>query len=278
MLSTRMRDLTIASTALGRTASVRLLLPTRFAAEPDRRWPVLYLLHGCCDSYDSWTRSTDLEKLTAGSDLLVVLPEGGRAGFYSDWVGGRPGWETFHLDELLRILGDAYRAGSPRAIGGLSMGGLGALAYAARHPGLFRAAASFSGVVHTRLSRLQSENYRALLRAEGEDENALWGDPVQQADVWAAHNPYDLAPKLRGTALFVSVGTGRPGPLDGPTASSSATEASLATENVALARRLRSLGIPARFDFYGPGTHTWPYWQRELHRAWPMFRQALGLR
>lgn len=161
---------------------------------------------------------------------------------------------------------------------GCRLGGLGALAYPARHPGLFRAAASFSGVVHTRLSAGQSERYLSQLRAEGEDENGLWGDPVEQADVWAAHNPYDLAPKLRGTALFVSVGTGQTGPLDGPSAASSETESSLAAENAAFAHRLRSLGIPARFDFYGPGTHTWPYWQRELHRAWPMFRQALGLR
>src|SRR5690349_19799090 len=50
-------DLTIRSPALGRDASVRLL-------EPDsgsRPYPVLYLLHGCCDSYQSWTRSGDVE-------------------------------------------------------------------------------------------------------------------------------------------------------------------------------------------------------------------------
>ena len=159
------------------------------------------------------------------------------------------------------------------------MGGLGALTYAARHPDLYAAVASFSGIAHTCLypgstHRTTSGWWspRARIRSP------CGATPDRDVEVWRQHNPYDLAPKLRGTALFVSVGTGRPGPLDGPTASSSATEASLATENVALARRLRSLGIPARFDFYGPGTHTWPYWQRELHRAWPMFRQALGLR
>jgi hypothetical protein len=50
------RDLTIYSPALGRTAAVRLLLPRGFAAQPTRRWPVLWLLHGCCDTYESWTR------------------------------------------------------------------------------------------------------------------------------------------------------------------------------------------------------------------------------
>ena len=44
-------------------------------------------------SYDSgWTRSTDLEELTESSNLIVVVPGGGRAGFYSDWLDG-PAWE-----------------------------------------------------------------------------------------------------------------------------------------------------------------------------------------
>jgi diacylglycerol O-acyltransferase/trehalose O-mycolyltransferase len=47
---------------------VRLLLPRRFSAEPGRRWPVLWLLHGCCDTYESWTRSTDVEQLDGLAD------------------------------------------------------------------------------------------------------------------------------------------------------------------------------------------------------------------
>jgi diacylglycerol O-acyltransferase / trehalose O-mycolyltransferase len=273
VLSPRMRDLTIDSVALGRAARVRLLLPNGYESRPDAQWPVLYLLHGCCDTYESWTRSTDVEQLTERSDLIVVMPDGGRAGFYSDWLDG-PGWETFHLTELRRVLERDYGARAEWAIGGVSMGGLGALAYAARHPGMFKAAASFSGITHTRSS---PGAYLRLLRGEGEQPEQLWGDPTRQADVWAAHNPYDLAPKLVNTLLFLSVGTGQPGPLDPPNSSFDSIESSLAKENAALAERLRELNIPAQTDFYGPGTHSWPYWQRELHVAWPMIQQALGL-
>ena len=66
----RLRDLTIASPTLGRTAMVRLLLPRRFEAEPARRWPAPWLLHGCCDSYQSWTRSTNVQQLPALADVL----------------------------------------------------------------------------------------------------------------------------------------------------------------------------------------------------------------
>jgi S-formylglutathione hydrolase FrmB len=278
VLSDRMRDLTVASPAVGRTVKVRLLLPAGYESQPHRRWPVLYLLHGCCDTYDSWTRSTDVEELTARSDVLVVMPEGGRVGFYSDWLAGRPRWESFHLTELPRILEHDFRASHVRAVGGLSMGGLGTLTYAARRPGTFRAAASFSGVVHTRLSPQESEAYRQLVRSENENPDDLWGDPVRNAGVWAAHNPYDLAPKLRGVALYVSVGNGQPGPLDPPGSKADPLEAALSAENAALAGRLRAEGIPAQLSFYGPGTHSWPYWQRELHRAWPMLARALGVR
>jgi S-formylglutathione hydrolase FrmB len=53
-------------------------------------------------------------------------------------------------------------------------------------------------------------------------------------------------------------------------------EAFRALSNQAFALRLQELGIPATIDDYGPGTHTWPYFERELHRALPLLLQALG--
>jgi S-formylglutathione hydrolase FrmB len=47
-------------------------------------------------------------------------------------------------------------------------------------------------------------------------------------------------------------------------------------QSIALLARLRELRIPVTTDFYGPGTHTWPYWERELHRSLPMLLDALG--
>jgi diacylglycerol O-acyltransferase / trehalose O-mycolyltransferase len=56
------------------------MTPKGWSSRPaGRRWPVLYLLHGCCDTYESWTRSTDIEELPELRDVLVVMPEGGRS-------------------------------------------------------------------------------------------------------------------------------------------------------------------------------------------------------
>jgi diacylglycerol O-acyltransferase/trehalose O-mycolyltransferase len=277
-LSDRLVELTVHSDAVGHDVGVRLLLPPHWQRFPYRSWPTLYLLHGCCDGdtgFQSWTTKTDVESLTARTDVLVVMPEGGPAGFYSDWQAG-PEWETFHLTELRRLLERHYRSGQQRVVAGLSMGGFGALSYAARHPGFFRAAASFSGVVHTTYQGARSTDLvQGIVRGTGGDPNALWGDPSTQARIWAAHNPFDLAGRLRGIPVYLSAGNGQPGPLDPPGSQPDSLEQLLGEQTVALADQLRAKHVTVRADFYGPGRHAWPYWQRALHESFPMLVAAL---
>jgi diacylglycerol O-acyltransferase/trehalose O-mycolyltransferase len=264
----RLVDLSIRSPALGTTAKVRLLTPDGWSARAaGKRWPVLYLLHGCCDTYDSWTRSTDVENLPALRHVLVVMPEGGAVGFYSNWRSGSPAWETFHVSELRRVLERGYGAGTPRAIAGLSMGGLGAMDYAARHPTVFAAAASYSGVLHP----LEHPRYwLGLFAARTSDPEAIWGDPASDRGDWAAHDPTELAGRLRGTRLFVASGNGRLAGRRDP------IEATVDTESHAFVARLHRLRIPVRTEFYGAGTHSWPYWQRDLRRSLPLLLGAIG--
>lgn len=274
----RLVELTVHSEAVGRDVGVRLLLPSNWDRSDHRRWPTLYLLHGCCDGdtgFRSWTDKTDVEELTAQSDVLVVMPEAGPAGFYSDWLSG-PAWETFHLTELRRLLEREYQSGHRKAVAGLSMGGFGALSYAARHPGFFRATASFSGVVHTTYQgTVTTDLLRGLIAGTGADPDALWGDPVAQARIWAEHNPFDLAGALRGIPVYLSTGNGQPGPLDPPGSQPDDLERLLGEQSVAVAEKLRTLGVDVRTDFYGPGRHAWPYWERALHQSFPMLTNAI---
>jgi diacylglycerol O-acyltransferase / trehalose O-mycolyltransferase len=267
-------DITVRSPAVGTDVHVRLLLPRRFTSAPAQRWPALYLLHGCCDSYLSWTRSTDIERLSRDLDALVVMPDGGKAGFYSDWISG-PHWETFHLQELPSLLKERFRANDRRAVAGVSMGGLGALGYAARHPGMFTVAASFSGIVNTRLDPDEAQAYLGLLQSQGEDPYGLWGAPDADVEVWRAHNPYDLAARLARTRLYISAGSGQPGPLDSADATTDQTELAIRAENEAFVKRVRALHLDAQTDLYSPGTHNWVYWQQELHKAWSLISDGL---
>ncbi|MGW8725104.1 alpha/beta hydrolase [Streptomyces sp. NPDC055808] len=275
-------DLTIESPALGTTAQVRLLTPDGWA--PGRHdWPALWLLHGCCGGYTDWTKYTDVARIPSLRRVLVVMPEAGAAGWYSNWwnygKGGAPAWETFHTTEVRQIVERGYGAGGRRVAAGLSMGGFGALSYAARHPGLFRAVASYSGTVHPLLQvpgGFGPDWFLNLNRQQGVDPYAVWGDPVRQRTVWAAHDPVARASALRGLPVFLSCGNGEPGPYD-PPGVKDPNETYFEQQNRALAARLGALGSPVSTDFYGPGAHGWPYWQRELRRSLPMLLNALDV-
>lgn len=268
-MARRELDLTIRSPALGGDRTrVRLLTPRGWTAHPRRRWPVLYLLHGCCDTYEAWTRSTDIARWPELHDTLVVMPDGGDVGFYSDWhAAGGPAWERYHTRELPSLLERGYGAGTPRAVAGLSMGGLGAMGYAARHPGTFAAAASFSGLLDPVDDR---DVLLGLFGAYTRDPTAVWGDPVHDRADWEAHDPTHLAPRLRGTRLFVSAGDGRRGALAPRAKAPDATERTVGRESRAFVGAVRRAGLPVTVDFYGRGTHSWPYWRRELRRALPV--------
>lgn len=285
-------DITIDSAALGHTASARVILPRGHASHSGGPWPVFYLLHGGLGSYVDWTESSAIAELAHGHDVLVVMPDGGSLGFYTDWwargAGSKPGWETFHLVELSQILERGFSASDQRAVAGLSMGGFGAMSYAGRRPGFFRAAAAFSGVLdtlHPTTVPLYSGLYATWLLQTfvtplGYDSLALFGDPNANRDVWAAHNPADLVGNLGDTKLFVSCGNGQVGPLDSPGTDPDGLlaqlEAALFLHNQEFVARADTLGLDITVEFYGPGTHTFPYWARELETAFPLLMQAIG--
>ncbi|MFE3451211.1 alpha/beta hydrolase-fold protein [Nonomuraea sp. NPDC059194] len=279
-LSPRMMDILISSPSTGQMTPVRLLLPRGWSRSAKRTWPVLYLLHGGADNYTAWTRMTDVVSFTENVDAIIVMPEAGRAGNYSDWYNG-PAWARFHTQEVRRLLEIGYRAGTRRAIAGLSMGAYGAVKYAAQNPGMFGFVGAFSGIMATELPGIPQIIQNAQL-SEGHDPNALWGDPSRNKDVWAANDPLVLAPSLKGTAIYMSSGTnsflGTLDPPGSPWHPAHLGEPISAYTAKALSRRLDALGIKHTMNMYGNGTHTWPYWNREFKNSFPMALRALGLR
>jgi S-formylglutathione hydrolase FrmB len=276
-IDVRTLDLTVSSPAIGGNVPVRILTPPGWSPTATRTWPVLYLLQGVGDDYTSWTRETDVEELSASSDVIIVMPDGGRAGWYTDWwnggLGGSPKWETFHTVELPQLVERNYRANAVRAIGGLSASGTGAFGYAAKHPGMFRAAASYSGLLSTQFAGVPQFIYTTVLR-EGLDPYGPWGREALFPLIWARHNPKALAANLRGTSLYLSYGNGFRGALDTDWAVD-AFEVIVGVTAPDFVNRLRALGIPVTVNAYGGGTHTWKYWQRELRASWPMLMAAL---
>ncbi|ONH32907.1 alpha/beta hydrolase [Pseudofrankia asymbiotica] len=276
-------DLMVSSPALGGAAPVRLMLPAAWASDPDARFPALYLIHGCCEKadYQSWSLYTDVETLTADKNTLVVMPSDGSAGFGTNWWNfGVPnkGWnyDTFLATELPQILRAGYRASGRAAIAGASIGGYAAVALAALHPGRFAAVASYSGLLNTQSPVVSTEILGILVR-EGRNPLAMWGDPALLALQWLYTNPAAQLWRLTNVGLFVSAGNGNPGPLDPPGRESDLLDAITLANSTTFVNLARLGGLKPTVDFYGAGTHSWPYWNRELARSWPVLAAGLGL-
>lgn len=282
-LSDRLLELTFRTPAVEGETGVRVLIPGSYEARPDRRYPVLYLLHGCCEGdapHRAWTEKGDAERITAGEPLIVVMPDSGTGGGYTDWfnggAGGPPMWETYHLGQLLPWIDRHFRTIAVRrgrALAGLSMGGYGAMHYAARQPDLFAAAASFSGAVDSNSIFVQP-----LTGSEGPSQGrmpgAAFGPRATDEVRWRGHNPWDLAQNLDGLDLTLRTGNGQPGGPGGDTGDP--VEAEVHQESASLHRRLVELGIPHLWDDYGPGGHTWYYWQRGLTQLMPDLERAFA--
>lgn len=276
-LSSRLAEYELDSPTLRERTRLRILFPAGYSEDTTARFPVLYLLHGGEDDYRAWTDKGGAADTTRCSPAIVVMPDA-RNGFYSDWVKpgryGRTPWERFHIGELVPWIDRTFRTEArreSRALAGLSMGGFGAMSYAARHPDLFSAAASFSGALDTNVYTFIPG---IAARRDGGAPGAIWGDRLAGAIRWRAHNPWDLAVNLRGMTLVVRTRTGLPGRLD-RRRRPDPVETIVFHESLRFHRRLAQLGIEHEWH-YGPGTHDWPYWAVDLRETLPALHKAFA--
>jgi S-formylglutathione hydrolase FrmB len=297
----RLRDLTLYAPALSGDVHVDVLLPHGYAAHRHERYHVLYLLHGADGDNTIWTYygvNRLLDQAGPPAHLpptITVMPDDGHWGFYSDWYGRdidqpekvAPGWGTFSLDELIPFIDRYYRTiptRSGRAIAGLSMGGFGATSLAARSPGTFAAVGTFSGAVDPDgaypIDNVVVDAGRTLL-ASTPPSLCVWGDFLTHQIGWEADDPTYLSANLAHTTLFVASGNGTAGPLDpkGPAqieynAQLGAIEAVIHEMNTLFVAALDRARIAHTDYFYGPGTHYFRYWQRDLTHFVPILARA----
>jgi diacylglycerol O-acyltransferase/trehalose O-mycolyltransferase len=273
------RELRMFSPAVGREVSATLLTPPGWTPGDHGSHPVLYFLHGSSDEHPTLVARTPIAELAARTNALVVLPEGGRMGFYTDWrvpdrSGTIPAWERFHVTELLGLLSNRYGASETRMVAGISMGGYGALRYAMRHPSLFRAAASLSGFLH--LTRPGMAALLGLLSVrEGMRPGRVWGPRRRCFENWAANDPYVNAARLTGTRVYLAAGDGTRVPGEEFVAGMGLVERYSRAMTEDLATRLTELGGDVTTNL-STGTHFWTTWHRTVGEMWPFVREVLG--
>ncbi len=157
---------TMTSALLGVEKSYTVYLPAGYDADPNKKYPVLYLLHGAGDDHTGWLLKGNMQMITdehieAGlaRAMIIVMPdasgesggpEGGSTrnrGYFNqpEWPYEDHFFEEFipHIERTYRIIGDKRH----RAVAGLSMGGGGSVGYAQHHPEMFSSACPLSGAL-----------------------------------------------------------------------------------------------------------------------------------
>ncbi|MFD6855763.1 alpha/beta hydrolase [Rhodococcus sp. NPDC060090] len=279
------------------SASMDTVVPLRVRtpADTSEPRPTLYLLNGSGGGQGiaTWDEQTDVGEFFADKNVNVVTPLGGRYSYYTDWEQddpelGRNKWTTFLTEEVPSIIDEQFGTTGANAIAGLSMSGTSVLGLATAAPELYRAVGAYSGCAET--STPVGQAYvQAVVRVKGGDPENMWG-PVGGPG-WIENDPYLNAEKLRGVELYVSAATGLPGEHDqlssrsinydplglvGQIVVGGTIEAAVHHCTARLAERLEELEIPAHFEWRN-GTHSWDYWEDDLHKSWPMMAAAIGL-
>jgi enterochelin esterase-like enzyme len=127
---------------------VIVYLPPSYAAEPERRYPVIYNLHGYSIDEEFWARALTLPEsvdraIAAGAqEMIVVLPDGNNAyggSMYSS-SSTNGDWESFIAKDLVAYIDGHYRTiadRESRGLAGHSMGGYGTFRIGMKHPEVF---------------------------------------------------------------------------------------------------------------------------------------------
>ncbi len=229
------------SQSLRKASEFNVVFPEE--ANLPRPWATFYLLHGLSDDYSIWMRRTSIERYVAGLPLVVVMPDGGR-GWYTNAKEGYA-YEDDLLNDVRGLVERTFpvrpeREG--RAIGGLSMGGYGAVKIGLKHHEEFASVNSHSGAV----GFLHDPQRGRELSPEF---TRIFGDDPKGSD----EDPFALVDQIdhgRLPALRLDCGT----------------DDFLLDQNRAFHKHLEERQIPHEYEEF-PGGHSWDYWDTHVQQA-----------
>lgn len=257
--------LDIPSVAMNKAYKAAVVLPNSYA-KSKAAYPVLYLLHGGGGQFSDWLKKTPdkmlVHKLADQYNIIIVTPDGGPVSYYFDSpVNKESQYETFIAKELVEKIDATYRTvrdSKGRVIAGLSMGGHGAFYIASRHPELYTAAGSMSGVMNINTATWKVPADFAQSRAQ--NFASLLGPPKDKANPYPEYTAVGRTEELKSSGLKLIFDCG--------------VDDFLIDTNRDLHRRLLENGTPHTY-IERPGAHTWEYWEDALPYQVLFFHKAL---
>ncbi|MGH9715105.1 MAG: alpha/beta hydrolase [Candidatus Acidiferrales bacterium] len=263
----------VRSKILGRSVPYCILLPPGYDSQKTRRYPVLYFLHGLNENAQvllnsgGWDLIQDLWHQHKIGEFLIVTPDAGNS-FYINSRNGRDDYQSFFIREFIPYIEHRYRADRgrrDRGIGGVSMGGYGALRFAFLYPQLFAAVTAHSAALveeprgETR-QKLPLSDAQELTRFVG----TAFGKPFDPA-YWRKESPFTIVkthPRPVGLKIYFDCGT--------------SDTFGFNRGAKKFHELLDARGIPNEFHLY-PGGHNWQYFGRHLPASLEFQSRAFGL-
>jgi len=140
----QLQRFTVPSPSMERDIRVAIVLPPAYEANPEKRFPVLYTLHGRGAPYATYSQMSPLKKALRDKPMIVACFDGDEAGMYIDSTTKPDSqFTTFFFDEFIPYMNEHYRTSGVQGVEGFSMGGYGAFHYMLTKPDAF---ASVSGM------------------------------------------------------------------------------------------------------------------------------------
>ena len=237
------------SKLMGRQMPYRVVLPKSYAAEKDKKYPVVYLLHGLTGRYRNWTDLTKLPAYAEGHEFIIVTPEGGNGWYTDSHTKVEEKYESYIIKELIPEVEKKYRATgtrSGRAIAGLSMGGYGALKFGLKYPEMFSLAGSFSGALGAASISADGRS-AASIRSIAEVFGPADSETRAANDIFKMVR--EATPEKVKAMPFLYVDCGN--------------EDFLIQINRDFVALLAEKKIPHEYRQL-PGAHNWPYWDKQV--------------
>jgi Predicted esterase len=148
--SAKVETFQLESRLMSRQMPYRVVLPKDYKKKREKRYAVVYLLHGLAGHFDNWTDKTKLAAYSLDYDFIIVTPEGGDGWYTDSATVPNDRYESYIVEELIPEIDKKFRTFAvreKRVIAGLSMGGYGALKFGLKYPEKFVLAGSFSGAL-----------------------------------------------------------------------------------------------------------------------------------
>ena len=263
------KSLSMKSEVLNHLVNYTIYLPPNYDKD-DRDYPVLYLLHGFTDNENTWVENGFVDKAVEQviliddiDEMIIVMPDGGLS-WYVNQPNGKFDYEDMFINELIPYIEFTYRIKSNRKnrfIGGLSMGGYGALGYTMRHLDTFSVCIALSSAIKT-------DNYVVKMSQENFDYlyQSVYGKNIKGynriSEHWNTNNPLFIINELSDVQLksmkwYLSCGD----------------KDDLLEGNIALNKIFRNRKIPHEFRVKA-GQHNWEYWRSEIKEGLKFINQT----